>query len=343
MARENAWLASRSILEPRRLGTRSYRAWMPCPRLCPDRVEKRGHAMREPLKVLDLFSGIGGFSLGLERTGGFKTVAFCEIEEFPRRVLAKHWPGVPIHQDVRELRAEHVGAADVICGGYPCQPFSLAGKRGGAEDDRHLWPEMRRLVDELRPAWVIGENVAGHISMGLDDVLSDLASLGYAARAFAVPALAIGAPHRRERLWIVAHAARLQSGRQDQRTIGERVGAGGEPFAMADRASVGRGARRTRRPHPGGAREREQALQDVADAASVAQREQANKANSVSACGDTRVELGCGSWWEFEPDVGRVAHGVPARVDRLRALGNAVVPQVVEAIGRRILEAEGLT
>jgi DNA (cytosine-5)-methyltransferase 1 len=151
------------------------------------------------LKVLDLFSGIGGFSLGLERTGGFETVAFCEIEEYPRRVLAKHWPGTPIHLDVRKLTGADIGPVDVICGGYPCQPFSTAGKRQGADDDRHLWPEFMRLVAELRPAWVIGENVAGHISMGLDDVLADLEAENYACRPFVIPACAVGASHRRDR------------------------------------------------------------------------------------------------------------------------------------------------
>jgi DNA (cytosine-5)-methyltransferase 1 len=132
------------------------------------------------LKVLDLFSGIGGFSLGLERTGGFETVAFCEIEDYPRRVLAKHWPNVPIYEDVKELTYERLetdglGGIDIIVGGYPCQPFSTAGKRRGAEDDRHLWPEVKRLMATVRPTWGVFENVAGHISMGLDEVLSDLA------------------------------------------------------------------------------------------------------------------------------------------------------------------------
>ena len=130
------------------------------------------------MRVLDLFSGIGGFSLGLERAG-METVAFCEIEEFPRKVLAKHWPGVPIHKDIRDLKGDAIGPVDLICGGYPCQPFSTAGKRRGKEDDRHLWPEYLRLIREIRPTWVIGENVAGHISMGLDQVLADLEGEGY--------------------------------------------------------------------------------------------------------------------------------------------------------------------
>lgn len=160
--------------------------------------------MNEKLRVLDLFSGIGGFSLGLERTGGFETVAFCEIDPYCRAVLRKHWPDVPIHEDVRTLRGDEYGPVDVVCGGYPCQPFSHAGKRRGAEDDRHLWPEVHRIVASIRPAWCLFENVAGHISMGLDQVLSDLAGEGYAAQPLVIPACALNAPHRRDRVWIVA-------------------------------------------------------------------------------------------------------------------------------------------
>ena len=134
------------------------------------------------LKVLDLFSGIGGFSLGLERAG-METVAFCEIEEYPRKVLAKHWPGVPIHKDIRKLDGtQYRGTVDVICGGFPCQPFSHAGKRGGKDDDRDLWPEMLRVIREVQPTWVIGENVAGFINMELDRTLSDLEDEGYACQ-----------------------------------------------------------------------------------------------------------------------------------------------------------------
>ena len=160
----------------------------------------------EKLRVLDLFSGIGGFSLGLERTGGFETVAFCEIDPFCRKVLSKHWPDVPIFEDVRELTSEQTGPIDLICGGYPCQPFSHAGQRRGAEDDRHLWPEVKRLVASIRPRWCLFENVAGHISMGLDEVLSDLESEGYTAWTVVIPACAVDAPHRRDRVWIVANS-----------------------------------------------------------------------------------------------------------------------------------------
>ena len=171
----------------------------------------------EKLRTLDLFSVIGGFSLGLDSTGYFETVAFCEIVAFPCKVLNKHWPNVPIYNDVRELSYEKLQAdglisggrgIDVICGGYPCQPFSVAGLQKGEEDPRHLWPEYFRLVRELRPSYVIGENVGGHIRLGLDSVLEDLDSENYTVRCFSVEAASLGAPHRRERIfWIAENMA----------------------------------------------------------------------------------------------------------------------------------------
>ncbi len=177
------------------------------------------------LRVLDLFSGIGGFSLGLERTGGFETVAFCKIEEFPRKVLNKHWPEVPIYHDVRTLTKDILDrdgiAVDVITGGFPCQDLSVAGKRAGMGEGTRsgLWSEIVRLIGELRPRYVIVENVAGLLSGPSEKrggwfgrVLGDLAKCGYDAEWENIPASALGAPHRRERVWIVAHPER--SGRE---------------------------------------------------------------------------------------------------------------------------------
>jgi DNA (cytosine-5)-methyltransferase 1 len=167
--------------------------------------------------VLDLFSGIGGFSLGLERTGGFETVAFCEIEPFPRRVLAKHWPGVPIYEDVRTLTAGALArdgiSVDVITGGFPCQDVSIAGKQAGLATERSgLWSEIVRLTRELRPRYIIVENVANLLSGPSERpggwfgrVLGDLAAIGYDAEWENIPASALGAPHRRERVWITAY------------------------------------------------------------------------------------------------------------------------------------------
>jgi DNA (cytosine-5)-methyltransferase 1 len=247
----------------------------------------------EKLKVLDLFSGIGGFSLGLERTGGFETVAFCEIEPYCRRVLAKHWPGVKQYDDVRTLTADTLArdgiAVDVICGGFPCQDISVAGRGAGLAGERSgLWSEYARLIGELRPRFVIVENVAALLSRGLGDVLRDLAALGFDAEWHCIPAAAVGAPHRRDRIWIVANAneARLPI---DQRR------------------------------------------------SAIAERNGNRTVDSRSG------SSGGGHYWRTEPNVGRVAHGIPSRVDRLGALGNAVVPQVVELIGHAILEAEGMS
>lgn len=231
--------------------------------------------MKAKLKVLDLFSGIGGFSLGLERTGGFETVAFCEIDEFCRKVLKKHWPDVPAYSDVRELDATTI-SADVVTGGFPCQPFSTAGKRRGDEDDRHLWPEMYRIIQQCRPAYVIGENVAGFIGMALDHVLDDLEAIGYAARAIVIPACAVQRDQWRQRVWILANA-------------------------MQGVGQVGR--------HPGGSwREPKQIPWH-----------------------------GMGEEKATPRVVGRF-DGIPSGLDRIRALGNAVVPQIPETIGRAILE-----
>ena len=159
------------------------------------------------MRHLDLCSGIGGFALGFEWAGLSKPVMFCDIEPWSRQVLAKHWPDVPIAEDIKELSRDPDGLipdCDIITAGYPCQPFALPGKRDGTKDDRHLWPFIFPIVQAKRPAWCVFENVYGHVSLGLDEVLSDLEGEGYAARTFIVPACAVDAPHRRDRIWIIA-------------------------------------------------------------------------------------------------------------------------------------------
>ena len=156
------------------------------------------------MRLLDLFSGIGGFSYAAETLiGGYETVAFCEMDEFCQKVLKKHWPQVPIYDDVRTLDAARLGRIDIVTGGYPCQPFSQAGRRQGEEDERHLWPEMLRIIKSCQPRYVVAENVAGHVTMGLDQVLTDLEDQGYTTRPIIVPACAKNAPHRRDRVWII--------------------------------------------------------------------------------------------------------------------------------------------
>ena len=259
------------------------------------------------VQVLDLFSGIGGFSLGLKRAG-METIGFCEIDPFCRKVLTKHWPDVPIHTDIRGLDGkDYKGRAEIICGGFPCQPFSQAGKRRGTEDDRHLWPEMLRVISEDRPTWVIGENVIGFVKMELDSVLSDLEREGYQTRAFIIPACGVDAPHKRDRVWIIAHAN--GEGESDG-----PINEGPRPRQlelMAYSLSKRGCSRDTKRQ----------------DAKNVGQPSRCEGDNS------RRVET-----WNPEPGVGRVANGVSNRVDRVKGLGNAVVPMVVEVIGNAIME-----
>lgn len=273
------------------------------------------------LRVLDLFSGIGGFSLGLESTGGFVTSAFCEQGEFPRRVLAKHWPGTPIYGDVRELsgprlEADGLGGITVICGGFPCQDLSAAGKGAGLDGARSgLWWEMRRLIGEIRPRWVIAENVPVLRSRGLDRVLGSLAEIGYDAEWHCIPAAAIGAPHPRDRIWIVAYPQSFGCGAWRQRGLTDGLAwisdAARWNAANADRAGleVGQGERRDARP----------------------QRQAAQR----NACADVWQ-----SQWPDEPALLGVDDGVSDRVDRVFALGNSLLPQIPEAIGYAILDAE---
>lgn len=260
------------------------------------------------MRVLDLFSGIGGFSLGLERAG-MRTVAFCERDAFCQAVLQKHWPTVKVFTDVAHIGptdVEQLGRIDLVAGGFPCQPFSHAGKQTGRSDYRHLWPRMCRIIEWARPAWVLGENVTGIIPMELDSVLSDLEGLGYTPRTFVIPACAVDAPHRRDRVWIIARHPDGQ---------GQSVG----PIDASEMAEL-----------PG----------VVADTSSSGRRERHSDPRGRSEGARSSKERrgsSLGRRWDPEPAVGRMDDGIPRRMDRLRALGNAVVPQIVEEIGRAIM------
>jgi DNA (cytosine-5)-methyltransferase 1 len=272
------------------------------------------------LNHLDLFSGIGGISLGFERTGGIKTVGFCEIDTFCQSVLKKHWPDVPIYNDVR--RFEHDGAIDVITGGYPCQGESLAGERQGAGDDRWLWPEMFNCVKKFRPSWVVGENVFGHISMGLDTVLSDLESWRYTCRAFVLPALSVDARHRRDRVIVVAHSERPRLERYSWH------GAGGDKSGRIEEEthrSTGAQGLRADVPDP---KIESFGAGFCKDGAGWIWR-------GRSSDGDRPRGL-----WPSESGIRRVANGIPHRMDRLKSLGNSVVPQLFEMVGHAIIAAE---
>lgn len=332
------------------------------------------------MKVLDLFSGIGGFSYAAERlVGGFETIGFCEIDPFCQKVLKKHWPAVPIYTDVKELANEanrFRGLVDVVCGGYPCQPFSVASaNRKGQEDDRHLWPEMLRIIQGARPRFVIGENVAGHITLGLDDVLSDLEAEGYTARAFVIPACAKDARHRRDRVWVVAHTdshGKSNGSQHEQRMVGNAQHNGssapevsgshrkddagssegqekakqfegtGQPRSDADVAHTTGGKRNARsekcealqtmpadgrkRNYSGGSGAAYTEAMAYTDNAGCQEQWRSESARAEQQAAQ------CGSWWEPEPRILRVVNGLPNRVDRIRSLGNSIVPQVAAEI-----------
>jgi len=295
--------------------------------------------------VLDLFSGIGGFSYALERlcsAGAFQTIAFCEQDKFCQAVLRKHWPNTPIYDDVRTIDTDRLGRVDIIVGGFPCQPWSQAGEQRGAEDDRDLWPEMARLVGELRPRWLVGENVRGFVNqpMGLERSLSDLEGIGYQAVPFVIPACAVDAPHRRDRVWIIAHA---DSQGEPDGSVNERTRPG-QLVADADNAKRRRGkiGGQIRHGQPLLHGEIRTTMADASEARLQGreQRQTFGESQRASRSIAQRGQNGGPQRWPTEPDVGRVAHGVSNRVDRLKSLGNAVVPQVVEQIGRAIMEAD---
>ena len=279
------------------------------------------------MRHVDLCSGIGGFALGFEWAGLSKPVLFCDIEPWSRKILRKHWPDVPIAEDVKELANDSDGLipdCDILTAGYPCQPFSLAGERRGTEDDRHIWPYILSIIQGKRPAWCVFENVYGHVSMGLDEVLSDLEGEGYAARPFIVPACAADAPHRRDRVWIIARNVADTDGPGQQQSNEEMARGSSE---QSDSRSL-------------------QSRNDVAHAERVEREgscsgsvlwERKVQTQSGRGCQDTQIR------WAVEPAVGRVAHGIPRRVDRLRGLGNAIVPQIAMRIGQTIKQVEAET
>ena len=407
------------------------------------------------LKVTSLFAGIGGIDLGLEATGYYETILFSEIDPFCQKILKKHWPNVPIIPDVRDINGKEI-ETDVLVGGFPCQPFSVAGKRKGKEDERHLWPEMFRIIKEARPSIVIGENVPGiiNVQMALGQCVSDLEGEGYKVQPVVLPACSVNAPHRRYRVFIIAMVDTdnlrfpQHSGEEKEKQVRRTetpIVSGGSFMANSGRSewwqqpsgnteSVGRGAYEktqwsTHSDSLGGSSEGAEVVADSTASGSQASPEECgntsqeqetvaasprsgsggteNVADSISrdvetgrerqreirkghqgegtsdnvACGseveksknvadtcgtglssasssrsdeesgeESRNEFpaGCGSaldWgdisgnWTVEPNVGRVAHGVPDRIHRIKSLGNAVVPQLAYVIGMSIIKA----
>jgi len=364
------------------------------------------------LTVGSLFSGIGGLDLGLERAG-MNVIWQSEIDPYACRVLSKHWPEVINHGNIKEINWQEVEKPDVICGGYPCQPFSTAGKRRGEEDPRHLWPWVRTAISELRPRYAILENVRGHLSMGGLSVIGELANIGYDAEWRIVSAASVGANHRRDRVIIVAypndtrggtstsgtdrngtqeieewqhepqfgvsgcgtnvanaHSGRLKErepkaeshsgisssceqmadssgercmdGRPEINTTDGRLTTQPQPLnsstEMAHTDSIGLEGQRAKQQTTGAIRSSEIPNDERIGNGEYRLTADASKTRGLGVF-DRRGEARYDGWqwWTTEPDVGRVAYGIPNRVDRLRGLGNAVVPQVAEVIGRLVI------
>lgn len=332
------------------------------------------------LKVIDLFSGIGGFALGLESTGYFKTIQFVENEKWCQKILTKNFPGVPIHDDVKTFQGY---GADVVVGGFPCQPFSVAGKQKATKDNRHLWPDMFRVIKETKPTWVIGENVRNIVSisdgMVLEQVYVDLESQGYEVQSFIIPASAVNAPHQRYRTWIVAHSeynglSTTKIGSGIEETVYEKPTRQNGTFNFKGTSGISKTTSNVAHTDHGNHNEKKEirtrwntinsSSADVAHSDSrlrrggrtirpsgengqrgfhTTQEEQTphDLRSKTIRCNTIRgkTEKFTGNW-NSEPNVGRVVNGLPNRVDRLRGLGNAIVPQIAYQIGKAIMEAE---
>ena len=327
------------------------------------------------LTVGSLFSGIGGLDLGLERAG-MEVIWQSEIDPYACRILKKHWPKVTNLGNIKEIKWTDIVRPDVICGGYPCQPFSTAGRRQGENDPRHLWPWVRQAISDLRPRYAILENVRGHLSMGGLSVIGDLTDIGYSVEWRIVSAASVGANHRRDRIFLLAYPndAGLHTTQLDTTKTGEPalgfIGGRGDKVAntygerlerqrpQLETTGLARGCQNEGQPladpndrryiHPtepqksnfGG--RSENAADDGRGTTNNSRVH--NNSGNFNNFGQFEIfgQLDGGrpnftNWWQIEPDVGRVANGVPSRVDRLRGLGNAVVPQVAETVGRLIM------
>jgi DNA (cytosine-5)-methyltransferase 1 len=300
------------------------------------------------MRHVDLCSGIGGFALGFEWAELSRPVLFCDIEPWSRQVLAKHWPNVPIAQDVKELANDpdrNVPDCDILTAGYPCQPFSLAGKRlGSADTDRHIWPYILRIVASKRPSWCVFENVYGHLTLGLDQVLLDLEAEGYATRPFIVPACGVDAPHKRDRIWIIAknmgNTSRSRQQGDNGRWSGQELENGCEDVAdpLGSRSKA-RGGDKLGADDKSRSNQRQS--QSGGDKVIMADTNNSRREEQrwPQPAQPKHQAPQCRSGWLTEPPVGRVAHGIPKRVDRLKGLGNAIVPQIAQRIGETIKRA----
>jgi len=322
------------------------------------------------LKLLDLFSGIGGFSLGLESTGGFETIAFVEKDDFCQKVLKKHWPNTTIEGDIRNVKGDKY-EADIITGGFPCQPFSVAGKRKGTDDDRYLWDETIRVIRECKPRWFIGENVEGLININngvvLRQVQTDLEKEGFEVQCIIIPAAGVGAWHQRKRIWILAHNISNSNSRfsigQKKEIQTRRTSVNSSSEDVSNSNSIGLGGWNSKRCAVEGwsflSREQERCQMG-----SKTTRRDEHVSNSngkglerhrskyklqknggekyfVRSSNDKTRE----SWWQTQSRICRIPNGVSTRMDRnrnerLKSLGNSIVPQIIREIGFAILTAE---
>jgi len=322
------------------------------------------------LTVGSLFSGIGGFDLGLERAG-MKVIWQLEKDPFCLEILKKHWPDVKKYKDIREVDLNELEPVDVLCGGPPCQPFSVAGKRKGKGDDRYLWPEMFQVIKTLRPRWVIVENVTGIVNMALEDICTDLETEDYEVQAFIIPACSVNAPHRRDRIWIIAHRnserqlqqegtleeqrrrigdnnkqnaadsdnSRSRTSRDGDNREWQEKNKGQERFSQHESSGYNEAASNS---------ESKSGESDVQRCNRAAEQEQLGR-NTIKSVVDRGSDIPTDSerwgipWLPIAASLCRVDDGLPRRMDRakrLKALGNAVVPQIVEIIGRAIMKIE---
>ena len=320
------------------------------------------------MRHVDLCSGIGGFALGFEWAGLSKPVLFCDIEPWSRKIIRKHWHDVPIAEDVKELANDPertVPDCEILTAGYPCQPFSQAGRRKGEEDPRHIFPYIMQIVASKRPSWCVFENVYGHVSMGLDTALTAMEAEGYATRPFIIPAVSVGAPHRRDRVFIVGRfmgdtehngspAATLGRSThkasndepQGKETPRKSKGTGGREDDSDVAYTDSTGLQGHGREHELRSPSKEGEIIGSSDVAysdgerrcgGDTQRQDAEDVGQPPR--DSWSVTGGVETWGVEPDVGRVANGIPKRVDRIRGLGNAIVPQIAKQIGLAIKES----
>ena len=289
------------------------------------------------LKVLDLFSGIGGFSLGLESTGHFETVAFCEKDQFCQKVLKKHWSNIPIIDDVRRINGKEI-KADVVVGGFPCQSISIAGKQKGKDDDRYLFPEMLRVIKEVKPRWIIGENVQNLINISngtiLKDIVKGLENENFEVQCFSISASSQGAWHKRERVWIVANS-------NDRLSIGENkeIQTRGNSINNGSSTNVPNSQCNEHKHTP----TRQSGTGEVWGFYSEKEKQTSHDLwSKTTRC---NAPLGQKTWWQTQSELCRIPHGLSSSMDRnranrIKALGNSIVPQIVRELGLAIIEAE---